>query len=140
MIDTETFPTKDRADCLIHAFIHNYQAIIPLVHVPSFLISYEKFWEAGGVRAPKTHPSPPFISLLYAVMLAGSFVVSSVKWVSDFGDQSREALSQELYAKATQALHQASYVRTPAIDSFTAYLIAESIWLRGRSYDTSITP
>ena len=70
-------------------------------------------------------------------MLAGSFVVSNHKWVGCFGEQSRERLSQDLYAKATQTLHRASYVRTPALDSFTAYLIAESIWLRGMSWSRS---
>ena len=129
-INPDAIPTKVQSDGLLNAFLESYQAVSPLVHVPSFMRSYTGFWEAqAGELLP--HVDSACISLLYATWLAGSVVITNANLVNIYPGRIRSVIAKDLYARVKQWLDRASYMRVPAIDSFTAFLISESIWLRG---------
>lgn len=130
-IDPSHFPTRSQCDCLVDNYLQSYQPVSPLVHVPTFMLRYHQFWEVPKGDLSTSHPHPAFISLLYAVLLAGAVCVSTHDFEESFGEQTRSMVTKELYTRTGQALRQAGYTKTPSLDSFTAFLISESIWLRG---------
>ena len=130
--DFERLPPKPYSDLLVKGFLQGYQALSPLIHVPTFMKDYHRFWAAPTREENSFHPSAAFISLLYAILYAGSVVVS--KTIQEqFSEKPRQVVSQKLYELTMQALRQANYVRTPAIESFAAFLISQSTRLRGGS-------
>lgn len=132
IVDPDEFPTRSQSDCLVGVYLISYQALIPLVHVPSFLRAYELFWQTQGNGGSGRSANPAFVSLLSAILLAGSIAASNFEIKQVFGDKPQSELSRELYYSATSSLRKASFARTPSIDSFTAFLISQSIWLRGK--------
>jgi hypothetical protein len=129
-VDYSSFPTRSQCDFLLEIFLKNFQSVMPLIHVPTFLERYQIFWSHAQGNQGQVQSTPAFLSLLYAILYAGSAVGSSSTLDVVFSYTSRAELSKDLYAKTTAALKRASFARTPAIDSFTAYMIAQSIWSR----------
>jgi hypothetical protein len=130
-IDISELPTRRQCDFLVEVFLESYHPINPVIHVPSFLTDYEAFW--GSVSEPSPRRNPASVSLLLAVLFVGCAIGPSSKMILHFSDTVRTELSQKLYRQTTKALKQASFARTPAIESFTAYLISQTVWYRGVS-------
>ena len=131
-VDPRELPTRSQSQVLVEAYLRSFQSVSPLVNVPRFLHAYDTFWGKQSLDRPSFHEGPAFVALLYAVLLAGSIVIPAVELEARFGGRSRSQISRELYSHTVRILDDASYTRTPSIDSFTAFLISESIWLRGK--------
>lgn len=128
VVDSSFLPSKLQCDFLLGVFLRNFQSLAPMIHVPSFTKEYEAFWSALDTSSRGSRASPAFVSLLYAVLFAGSVISSSDGFEETFLDVSRSQLVNDLYNKTIQALRQASFVRAPSVESFAAYLIAHSVW------------
>ena len=139
-IDFEQFPSRPYADMLVKGFLQGNQALSPLIHVPTFIKDYKKFWTAQTSEESSSRPNAAFIALLYAILFAGSVAVSKTLQEPFCSGKPRQVVSQELYIHTMQALRQANYIRTPAIESFAAFLISQSIRLRGKSAACTFPP
>jgi Fungal specific transcription factor domain len=130
VVSTSQFPKKWQCDYLVEVFITHYQPLAPVVHVPTFLKDYDIFYE-GMAAAPQGYRAEPcFLSLVYAIMFAGSVISSSAGIAEHFPDRPRSEISKDLYNQTTRTLREASFTRVPSIDSFTAYLVAQTVWYR----------
>ncbi|KAF2092461.1 hypothetical protein NA57DRAFT_82315 [Rhizodiscina lignyota] len=127
LVDLSLLPRKPQCDYLVETFMKNYQAVAPALHVPTFLEEYESLWAAERERV---QASPPYISLLYAVLFAGSVIGPTSGMDEYFSGRPRSEISRELYKQTTKALRQASFARTPSVESLTAYMIAQTVWFR----------
>jgi hypothetical protein len=130
-IDMSELPNKQQCDLLVEVFLESYHPINPVIHVPSFLADYEMFWASSAVSEPTPRLNLASVSLILAVLFVGSATGPSSKMNLHFSDIARADLSRNLYRQTTKALKQASFARTPAIESFTAYLISQTVWYKG---------
>jgi hypothetical protein len=137
-IDMSELPQRQQCDFLVEMFLESYHPINPVIHVPSFLADYDMFWMSSSISESFPRPNPASVSLLLAVLFVGSATGPSSKINLHFSDTTRAELSQKLYRQTTKALKQASFVRTPAIESFTAYLISQTVWYKGMHSKTAV--
>lgn len=79
---------------------------------------------------PETQVSIHFLALFMAVIFAGSVVCPRAYIGHVFGDVKREQLSSDLYKGAVRALRMADFPRAPSLNTFTAFVIIDTTWLR----------
>lgn len=70
------------------------------------------------------------LTLLSAIIFAGSVVCSRSRLREAFGDISREDLNTRLHEHAKFMLRLTHFPRAPSTQSLTAYIIVDSTWLR----------
>lgn len=71
-----------------------------------------------------------FLSLLSAVLFAGSVVAPRYRLSTVFGDVSREMLTSRLYRRAVRAIRLSEFPQSPSLQSLSAFIIVDSTWLR----------
>ncbi|KAF2090835.1 hypothetical protein K490DRAFT_62162 [Saccharata proteae CBS 121410] len=132
----DDLPPRKTCDLLFQNFVGHVHCIIILVHLPSFVEQYERFWRWVEDRDKPTVPTgilaenPSFLPLLFAVLFAGSVTCSSQLILSEFGQQSRETVTANLYNCTVHTLSLVSFPRRPTIYSLMAYLISHNLLLR----------
>ena len=117
-------PVKRQSDILYQGFMSGVHAISPVVHPPTILQSYNRFWDwfAGSSSSDMPCPEPSFIALLYAIWYGGSVTISIRTIQADFGVASRSELSKVYSEEATRWLTMISFPRSPSLQGLAAYL------------------
>lgn len=67
------------------------------------------------------------------MLFAGAVVCPNVEMLRDFlpeQTQSREDLEKLLHERASKALRQASFPRTPSLETLTSYILIQVTWMR----------
>lgn len=64
-----TIPSKDICDELIGNYFRTYESIYRVIHIPSFLKRYDKYWSYPGVESNRCSP---FIMQLILILAIGS--------------------------------------------------------------------
>lgn len=126
-------PPKALCDRLLGFYITGYHPIAPVIHVPTFKAEYENLWKARPDDAAETHGTSHFICLLLAVLFAGAVVCPNIELLRGLlpePTRSREELEAGMHERASKALRQASFPRTPSLETFTAYILLQVTWMR----------
>jgi hypothetical protein len=126
-------PPKALCDRLLEFFIIGYHPIVSVIHVPTFKAEYENLWKARLDDPTQTQGTSHFICLLLAVLFAGSVVCPDIELLRALlldPTQTREDLQKSLHERTSRALRQASFPRTPSLETFTAYIIIQASWMR----------
>jgi hypothetical protein len=114
-------------------YIAGYDPIVPVIHVPTFKAEYENLWKASREEPAQTQGTSHFICLLLAVLFAGAVVCPNIELLRSLLPEptgSREELEKSLHGRASKALRQASFPRTPSLETFTAYILIQATWMR----------
>lgn len=114
-------PPRASCDELLEAYIWNYHPIVPLVHVPSFRLEYERFWELGARHRALNQRTP----LVLAILFGGAVVCSNKVFERLFPHQDREDLTHQLHWVCSEALRKSRFPRVPTIETLTAYMILQ---------------
>ncbi|GIZ48278.1 hypothetical protein CKM354_001134600 [Cercospora kikuchii] len=123
-------PTKEQSEVLIWSYMGGYHAKRSLFHGPSFLVQVRKFQHWYDTRDPNYQLSVHFLSLLTAVLFAGSVVCPRFRLQTVFGNISRETLTSRLYRRAVRAIRLSEFPQSPSLQSLSAFIIVDSTWLR----------
>ncbi|KAK3678336.1 hypothetical protein LTR78_001633 [Recurvomyces mirabilis] len=123
-------PSKRRCDALVEGYINGYHPMVPVIHVPSFHYRYEEFWRTRTDPDASTTASMSFAALLVTVLYAGSVACPSAVFSGATGAPAPEEAATQLHILALRALRLSNFPRTPTLDSFRAYLICQSTWMR----------
>ncbi|KAK4554558.1 hypothetical protein LTR86_008413 [Recurvomyces mirabilis] len=123
-------PSKRRCDALVEGYINGYHPMVPVIHVPSFRYRYEEFWRTRTDPDASTTASMSFAALLVTVLYAGSVACPSAVFSGATGAPAPEEAATQLHILALRALRLSNFPRTPTLDSFRAYLICQSTWMR----------
>lgn len=123
-------PSKPQMDVLVWAYMVGYHTMAPLFHGPSFLEDVHKFqgWMEGENQ--NFSLSLSFLSLLSAVVFAGAVICPRHQLERVFGQQKREELSSRFYRLAIRAIRLTNFPQAPSLQSMSAFLIVDNIWLR----------
>lgn len=71
-----------------------------------------------------------FLSLLTAVLFAGSVVCPRYRLQTVFGNINRETVTSQLYRRAVRAIRLSDFPQSPSLQSLSAFVIVDSTWLR----------
>ena len=123
-------PSKRRCDALVEGYINGYHPMVPVIHVPSFRYRYEEFWRTREDPDASTTASMSFAALLVTILYAGSVACPSAVFSGATGAPAPEEAATQLHILALRALRLSNFPRTPTLDSFRAYLICQSTWMR----------
>ena len=129
----EPLPPKPLCDRLVDFYIAGYHPVVPVIHAPTFKIEYESFWKARSKDAALMQDTSHFICLLLAVVFAGAVVCPNIDLLRDVlpkQPRSREELETDLHERASKALRKASFPRTPSLETFSAYMVIQTTWMR----------
>ena len=123
-------PPRQQCDLLVNSYIEGFHPLAPLVHLPTFRQSYERLWQT--LDQPQSPASTAFVSLVLAIVFAGSVSCPLKVIQTAFPLISHEETAAALRERAIQAIRSSSFPSTPTLDSFAAYLICQGIWMRGK--------
>lgn len=126
-------PPKPLCDRLLDCYIIGYHPIAPVIHVPTFRAEYENLWKTRPDDPSQTQGTSHFICLLLAVLFAGAIVCPNIELVRGLlpeSTRSREELEVGMHERASKALRQASFPRTPSLETFTAYILLQATWMK----------
>jgi hypothetical protein len=110
--------------------------IIPLVHPPSFYKDYSEFWE--WVERKEDESLWPtsilrILPLIFAIFYGGSISCSAKELSEVFGSTPKASVNERLYNATTKSLGIVSFPRTSTIASLSAFLIVQTLMIRGLS-------
>nr|POE82444.1 transcription factor lepe [Quercus suber] len=124
------FPSKERCDILIEAYIKGYHPIVPIIHVPSFRRRYDEFWNALDRPNARCAASLPFAALIVALAYGGLVACPDIlDFLGGPQELARDRVNS-LHKLVIRALRVASFPRAPTLDSFRAYMICQMSCLR----------
>jgi len=128
-----SLPPKTLCDRLLDLYIMGYHPIAPVIHVPTFRAEYESLWKARPDDYTQSQGTSHFICLLLAILFASSVVCPNIEQLRSLLPEnihSREDLEKHLHERASKALRQASFPRTPSLETLTAYILIQVTWMR----------
>ncbi|KAK2751104.1 hypothetical protein FQN57_000179 [Myotisia sp. PD_48] len=122
-------PSRHQSNILYKAFMSGVQAISPVLHPPTILICYDKFWCWYDQRqySQDPCPSPSFIPLLYAIWYGGSVTMSLKTMRAEFDADSRSSLTEPFHDEVTRWLKIISFPRSPSLHGLAAFLLVQTI-------------
>ena len=122
-------PTIRQSHILYQGFMSGVHAISPVLHPPTVLRCYNRFWEwyNGDSYSSKPCPEPLFIPLLYAIWYGGSVTISIRTIQAEFNMAPRSALSKVYSEEASRWLTKISFPRSPSLQGLAAYLLVQTI-------------
>lgn len=123
-------PPKQLCDTLVDAYVTGYHPVVLLIHVPTFRIRYDEFWRGRNAPGAGGQTSMAFAALMLALLYAGSVACPERVEPMVEGDPEPEEVATRLHKLALRAIRLANFPRTPTLESFTAYLICQSTWMR----------
>lgn len=94
-------PPRRQCDALLDAYIKNFESVLRILHVPSFLQEYDRLWSR-----PPSQPScadPTFLCRLLLVLVLGSYVSLSPGDLTD-GDRALKEQASRWLACARDLL------------------------------------
>lgn len=121
-------PRKEISDTLYHNFLSGIHPITLLLHIPTFRLQYDRFWEWFSAWNREEIPSgilaeiPSFLPLLFAVLFAGSFG-------PDDNLLSPEGVTT-LFNSHSHSLSLVAFPQSPTIYSLCAFLIVQNLLVR----------
>ncbi|KAJ9298235.1 transcriptional regulator family: Fungal Specific TF [Paecilomyces variotii] len=118
-------PSQPICDHLLQAYLWNFHPVIPIVHLPTLLEEYKRFWE--NHRDSHLATTMPSIPLIIAVLFAGAVVCTSR---DVFDSQTQKACIVSLHRTVSEILRLSSFPRTPTIETLTAYIIVQGTFMR----------
>lgn len=122
-------PTKPVCDALLQSFLVRVYPIYPVVNLPTFKPFYHLFWDCFASNHSLSHPElvrdPTYICLLWAILYAGSSVLSHTEW----GSTPLKNLDQlqtidGLKIACSESLVACRHTDHPTLHSLTASIIA----------------
>lgn len=122
-------PPRQQCDLLVNSYIEGFHPLAPLVHLPTFKKSYENLWQT--LAQPQSPASAGFVSLVLAIVFAGSVACPLKLIQASFPLKTHEETATALRERAIQAIRSSNFPSIPTLDSFAAYLICQGIWMRG---------
>jgi hypothetical protein len=123
-------PSRRRCDALLEGYINGYHPMVPLIHVPTFRYRYEQFWKTKDDPNATETASMAFAALMVAILYAGSVACPDAVSSGAVGAPQPEEAATHLHILALRALRLSNFPRTPTFDSFRAYIICQSTWMR----------
>lgn len=125
----EQVPTKRQSHILYKGFMSGVHAISPVLHPPTILKSYNRFWDWYDYSSYSGEPcpEPTFIPLLYAIWYGGSVTISIRTIKAEFNVNSRSVLSNVYNDEVSRWLARISFPRSPSLQGLSAYLIVQTI-------------
>lgn len=73
----DILPSRPTCDVLVDAYTSTFEAVLRILHVPSFLREYEHFWERP-ISVGDIESDDPFVCKLIAILTLGSAVVMNI--------------------------------------------------------------
>lgn len=122
-------PSKPICDTLLRSFLDRVHPIFPLIDFPSFMGQYRLFWRFFASDSSLLHPEllkdPTYICLIWAILYAGSSVVSYLEWDSiPLKDLDQLQTIEQLRVACSESLVACRHTDHPTLDSLTASIIA----------------
>ncbi|KAF4963993.1 hypothetical protein FSARC_8043 [Fusarium sarcochroum] len=113
-------PPRSTCDILVDAYIHTFETVFRILHVPSFLLEYEHFWSQPlNFRASETNE--PLLGKLVVILALGSTVIvnpssifapSSLSTAEDLACHQKQSLLWISYGKKWLTRHMGTAQRT----------------------------
>lgn len=126
----QDLPPKEQCVALLDCFMRGYHPMVPLIHIASFRRRYAIFWESQNMLNTPSPSFNAFISLMLAVIYAGSVVCPNSLTYAPRNGTSSQDISEYLYNLTVKALQLSHFPRSPTLDSYRAYLISQSVTMR----------
>ncbi|KAM0214006.1 hypothetical protein ACHAQD_009040 [Fusarium lateritium] len=95
-------PRRSTCDVLVDAYIHSFETVFRILHVPSFLREYEHFWSQSSVRFRTTEIDEPLLCKLVVILALGSTVMTSPS--STFAPSPLNAAEEVAYFQKQSAI------------------------------------
>lgn len=114
---------------------------MPLLHLPTFRVEYETFWEGMAKGDPHTHgfgtfigASPSFVPLLFSMLFAGMMIKSAQSSKRPNTASEYEVSGGDLFFLTMISLKAVGFPQHPSIYALAAYAFSQTQILREEEF------
>jgi hypothetical protein len=125
-------PTQPVCNALLHSFLVGVRPIYPFIHVPTFRVDHDNFWQwylnlETSFPNSKLMDDPTFLCLLFTVFYCGAMAAPPSLWAAGaLRDAKRESILEQLKAASSSSLEVCHYLRYPTFHTLVASLFRHS--------------